>query len=75
MTQVHIVTGGLERGQTQQQERQTEEEVAHVAAFLHVDEDNTDEEGWIDHARDVERSTQGHDPSRQRGTDVGTHNH
>ena len=59
---------------TEQQQAQAEEEVADVAVLLHVDEDDAQEEADVADDADVERHTCRHDPGRQRGADIGSHN-
>ena len=41
--------------------------------LLQIDQDNAEEETGIDGHADVERCSQRHDPCRERGTDIGTH--
>ncbi|MBR6494105.1 MAG: 2-C-methyl-D-erythritol 4-phosphate cytidylyltransferase, partial [Prevotella sp.] len=73
VAEVHVVARHAQRRQSEQQKRQSEKEVAHVAAFLHVDEDDADEKARIDEVRDVKRRSERHDPRRERRSDVRTH--
>ena len=74
LTQMHLRSRHAEGSQTQQQEWQTKQEVADISVFLQIDQDDTHEEGRIDSTGDVERHTSWHNPCRQRGSDVSTHN-
>ena len=49
------------------------EEVAHDAAFFHVNQDDSYEECRIDEVGDFKRETEAHDPRCHGGTDVSTH--
>ena len=75
MSQIHLLTRQSQSGQSQEQQAQSEEEVTDIAVLLHIDEDDTQEESDVGHDTDIERRTQGDDPCRERGTDIGTHNH
>ena len=70
---MHLHSRSTQGSQSQQQERDTEEEITHVAVFLQVDEDYTYQESGIDGAGDVEGHTCRHDPRRQRRSYISTH--
>ena len=70
---MHVLPRLTQDGQREYQKCNTKQEVADVTVLLLVDEDDTHEECWIGQAADVERHTSGHDPCRQRGSNVGTH--
>ena len=70
---MHVNAGLAQGAKSEEQESYTEEEITDDAAFLHVDEDDADEEGRIDEVGNVERESERHDPSGQRGSDVCTH--
>ena len=72
---MHVLTCLAQHGQGKDEEGQTEQEVADVAVLLLINQDDADEESRIGQVAHVERHTCRHNPSRQRRTDVGTHNH
>ena len=71
---MHILTSDTQSGQRKNQEGQTKEEVTNITVFLLVYQDNTHKKGRIGQAANVERHTCRHNPCRQCGTDISTHN-
>ena len=72
--QVKLFAGGAQHHQRQEHEGYAKEEIAHVAVLFPIDEHHAEEEGRIDDVRQVHIVAQRHDPCRERGADVGTHN-
>ena len=64
-------TSFLEGRKTEEEETDTEQELAQHALLVQVHENDTDEERRVDEVRDVEREPEAHDPCRYRRTDVG----
>ena len=74
MAEIHLRARHTKCAQTQDQECQTKEEVTYITVLLQVDQHNTKEESRINHIRDIERHTCRHNPSCERGSNIGTHN-
>lgn len=75
LAEVHVDARLAQRAEAEEHERHAEEEVAHVLALLVIYEDKGDEECRIHEVGYVEREPRRHDPCRERGADVGAHDH
>ena len=71
---MHLCGIDFQSCQAQKHKRQTDDKLTQVGVPLCVNEDNSQENCGIDHKSHVEGSAaQHHNPRRERGTDIGTH--
>ena len=75
MTEVHFLSGSAECGNGKEHECDAEEEVAYVALFLTIDEQQGYEENGEHDVRHVEIEAQCHNPCRECSADVGSHDY
>ena len=73
MTEVHFLAGSAQSGDGEEHKCDTEEEIADVAVLLAIDKQQRDEEHREHDVGHVEREAKRHDPCRERGADVGSH--
>ena len=73
--EIHLHTRGLQHTQGEEQETQSEQEIAHIAVFAGLYEDDGHQEYRPDHVGYVEGETGRHDPGAHGGADIGAHDY
>ena len=71
--QIHLHARGLEHAQCEEQETETEKEIAQIAVPSDLNQDNADEESRPDDIDNIEGESCRHDPGAHRGADIGAH--
>ena len=73
MLQVECLSRITQKNQREKEESDTEEEVTDVTPFLTINQHDAQKEGREHHDGQVDIVAERHNPSRERGADVGTH--
>ena len=71
--QVKLLASRREQHEGKEQKGNTEQKVADEAPTLGVDEHDADKKGWEDDHAQVDIEAKRHDPRREGGADVGSH--
>lgn len=71
--QVECLSCATQQDEGKEKESDSKEEVAEVAAFLAINEHDAEEERREDNNRQIHIVAERHNPSRERSTDIGTH--
>lgn len=72
--QIKFFASCREQDKGKEQKRNAKEEIADEAPSLRIDEHDADEEGRKDDHGQIDVEAKRHDPRRERGADVRTHN-
>ena len=71
--QIEVLSCPTQENEGEEEKSNTKKEITEIAAFLAINEHDAEEERREDDYREIDIVAERHNPSRERSTDIGTH--